>query len=90
MQRFDHRMAAYRERQRKQLRAIARRYAWDDRERRERGRYPLIIVFRLRDLETLFAHRYGPTLPDDDSGAKWLNIYSPAIFCEPLTSVSDP
>jgi hypothetical protein len=49
-------------------REIARRYAWDDRERRQRGRYPLIVVFRLRDLENLFAHRYGATLPDDDAG----------------------
>ena len=59
---------------------IARRYAWDDRQRRERGRYPRIVNFRLRDLENLFAHRYGPTLPDDDAGRGDLYVVACHIF----------
>jgi hypothetical protein len=61
-------------------REIARRYAWDDRERSERGRYPLIVAFRLRDLEDLFAYRYGPTLPDDDAGRGDLYVAASHIY----------
>jgi hypothetical protein len=66
--------------QQRDHRLIARRYAWDDRQRRERGRYPSIVIFRLRDLENLFAYRYGPTLPDDDAGREDLYVAASHIF----------
>jgi hypothetical protein len=50
-------------------REVAIRYAWAS--RRCRGfvsRAILIIMVRLRELERLFASRYGATLPDDDAG----------------------
>jgi hypothetical protein len=49
-------------------REIARRYAWHDLERRARRRPKLFCHLRLRQLERLFADRYGCTLPDDDAG----------------------
>lgn len=45
------------------------RYAWE--RRRRRGfvvRATLIMMVRLRELERLFATRYGRTLPDDGAG----------------------
>jgi hypothetical protein len=59
---------------------IARRYAWDDRDRDERARYPLIAALRLRNLENLFAYRYGPTLPDDDAGRSDLYIVASHVL----------
>lgn len=50
------------------LSEIARRYAWSDREQRKRRRYSVIVAIRMRELERLFAFRYGPTMADDDSG----------------------
>jgi hypothetical protein len=46
-------------------REIARRYASKS---RERGRHrPNIVAFRIRDLQKLFADRYGTAMPDDDA-----------------------
>jgi len=62
-------------------RAIARRYAWDERRQSdERRRYPFFAVKRLRELENLFARRYGATLPDDDAGRDDLYIAASHIF----------
>ena len=65
--------------QRAKHREVDRRYAWDDRQR-ERAKYPLIVMFRLRDLETFFAHRYGETLPDDDAGRDDLYVMASHIY----------
>lgn len=50
-------------------REIARRYAW----KRKKNAKPLprhvrILLARLRELELIFAVRYGAVLPDDDAG----------------------
>lgn len=50
---------------------IARRYAWSDDDRANVHRIPKI---RLRELERLFAWRWGPTLPDDDCGRECLAV----------------
>lgn len=50
------------------LSEISHRYAWHDREQRKRRRHSVIVTIRMRELERLFAFRYGPTLPDDDAG----------------------
>ncbi len=47
---------------------IALRYAWDAREKKRRGRPALMMKVRLRELERLFASRWGAALPDDDAG----------------------
>lgn len=48
---------------------IAVRYAWMRREQKHRrGSKKLIARLRMREIERLFAHRYGERLPDDDSG----------------------
>ncbi len=52
----------------KRHREIARLYAWQRRSRRGfTRRATLIMLVRLRELERLFAFRYGDTLPNDDS-----------------------
>jgi len=47
---------------------IAIRYAWDARVKKRRRRPGVLMRVRLRELERLFAHRWGNTLPDDDAG----------------------
>jgi hypothetical protein len=48
---------------------IAVRYAWMSRDQKHsRGSKKLIARLRLREIERLFAHRYGGRLPDDDAG----------------------
>lgn len=47
---------------------IAIRYAWDARVKKRRRRPGVLMKVRLRELERLFAHRWGNTLPDDDAG----------------------
>jgi hypothetical protein len=47
---------------------IARRYAWQARDRRERRRPPQFCYLRLRQLERIYADRYGPTLPGNRAG----------------------
>lgn len=49
-------------------REIARRYSWDDRDKTDRRRPNAQLNRRMRELELLFEDRWGPTLPDDDSG----------------------
>lgn len=49
-------------------REIARRYSWDDRDKPDRRRPNAQLNRRMRELELLFDDRWGPTLPDDDSG----------------------
>jgi hypothetical protein len=49
-------------------REIARRYSWDDRDKPDRRRPNAKLNTRMRELERLFDDRWGPTLPDDDSG----------------------
>jgi hypothetical protein len=61
-------------------RDIARFYAWERRQRR--GFVPrttLIIIVRLREIERLFAARYGRTPPDDDAGRDDLLIATHTI-----------
>jgi len=61
-------------------REVAIRYAWAS--RRCRGFVPraiLIIMVRLRELERLFASRYGATLPDDDAGSDDLLVAAHTI-----------
>lgn len=68
-------------------REIAVRYEWLAREARKKNawrafgpkKYPrgsarLIALVRLRELERLFRHRYGETLPYDDAGLEDLSI----------------
>jgi hypothetical protein len=52
---------------------IARRYAWES-KRRQRGPFHARACVRLRELERVFAYRYGDTLPDDDAGREDLII----------------
>jgi hypothetical protein len=52
---------------------IARRYAWQARQRRKRHEDKpdparLLTLIRMRELERLFARRYGRLLPDDAAG----------------------
>jgi hypothetical protein len=52
---------------------IARRYAWQARQRRKRHEDKpdparLMTLIRMRELERIFARRYGRLLPDDDAG----------------------
>jgi hypothetical protein len=64
-QHLDHEQARHTE--------IARRYAWQARQRRKRHEVKpdparLLTLVRMRELERLFARRYGRLLPDDDAG----------------------
>jgi hypothetical protein len=52
---------------------IARRYAWQARQRRKRHEDKpdparLLTLIRMRELERIFARRYGRLLPDHDAG----------------------
>jgi hypothetical protein len=49
---------------------IARRY----RAKRKRWPRPTVAMIRVRELDALFASRYGDTLPDDDAGRDDLAI----------------
>jgi hypothetical protein len=56
------------------LAEVARRYAWQARQKRKVGqskiaaRARLITLIRLRELERLYVSRWGRFLPDDDAG----------------------
>lgn len=65
---------------------IARRYAWSDDDRANVHKIPKL---RLRQLESLFAKRYGPTLPDDDCGRDCLVVVADHIaqFGNPLKHI---
>jgi len=53
---------------------IAHQYAWQAEQRRKRDQRRPITAIRLRELERLFRHRYGMTLPDDDAGRDDLTV----------------
>lgn len=54
---------------------IAVRYAWNSRQQKfGRGSPKLISRLRLRQIERLFAHRWGGQLPDDDAGLDDLEL----------------
>lgn len=58
-------------------REIARRYAWRTEQQRPGSKADhnrLITKIRLRELERLYHHRYGHTLPNDDGGRDDLEI----------------
>lgn len=56
-------------------REIAVRYAWMSREQKHRrGSKKLIARLRMREIERLFAYRYGDQLPDDDAGMEDLTL----------------
>jgi hypothetical protein len=68
-------------------RKIARRYAWQARDRGERqGRPGLFCYLRLCQLERLFVDRYGSTLPDDDAGRDDLYIAATHIAQNPRSA----
>ncbi|BEV45975.1 hypothetical protein [Afipia carboxidovorans] len=57
------------------LHEIAVRYAWNSRQQKfGRGSPKLIARVRLREIERLFAHRWGGQLPDDDAGLDDLEL----------------
>ena len=64
----DDRFVSETPRQRALHREIARRYSWDDRDKPDRRRPNAQLNTRMRELERLFDDRWGPMLPDDDSG----------------------
>jgi hypothetical protein len=47
---------------------IACRYAWNANQASKRRPVKVLAKVRMRELERLFAYRWGPTLPDDDAG----------------------
>lgn len=54
---------------------IAIRYAWMSRDQKHRrGSQKLIGQVRMREIERLFASRYGDRLPEDDAGIEDLTI----------------
>ena len=56
-------------------REIAVRYAWNARQQKfRRGSPRLIARVRMREIERLFAYRYGDRLPDDDAGLDDLEL----------------
>ncbi|MBH5372946.1 hypothetical protein [Bradyrhizobium glycinis] len=62
--------------------AIVRHYTWTQKARRaplRRGSRSLVALLRLRELERLWAVRYGGVLPNDDAGADDLWIAAQLI-----------
>lgn len=56
-------------------REIAVRYAWMSREQKyRRGSKKLLALLRMREMERVFAHRFGDYLPDDDAGMEDLTL----------------
>ena len=71
---------------------IARRYAWQAQQRRKRhddkaDQARLLTLIRMRELERLFARRYGRLLPDDDAGRDDLIVAAHHIAFEAAEAV---
>jgi len=58
---------------------IARRY----RAKRKRRPRPTLAQIRVRELERLFVHRYGDTLPNDDAGRDDVSIMAHHLASTP-------